>query len=444
MHYRNFNFIFITIIFISLLYSHNICCDDITSKIDEVCGKYQELGIISGVVLLAKDGNTVYEKSFGCADYNNNTLNTKSTHFNIASITKIFTREMIFQLKDEGKLSLNDSLSKYLDIFPEETGDKITVQMLIDMKAGLGDYMIDPGFNKDPARFTSVSELLDLIKNEPLLYEPGTSEQYSNSGYVVLGGIIEKITGKSYKENLQERIFIPAQMSSTYFEWKKGAVPNSAKGSSISFSGNKKSIDTFISPSPAGGIYTTAEDLLKFDNFIKKRNGAGGNIAAGGTPLWNSILGNYMNGYTLIILSNLGRMAEELEMRINDILHSKPYKEPGLPLEINFFKIIKEKGLDYFRNNFKSLLEENNLRYRDVHLNAFGYHLMEEGELDMALDIFKMNAELFPEIPNVYDSLGEAYLKKGDKINAKKNYQKVLDLQPGNPNAKKILEELNN
>jgi CubicO group peptidase (beta-lactamase class C family) len=444
MHNRNFNLIFIIILITFFIYSQNIYCDDITSKIDEVCSKYQELGIISGVVLLAKDSNTVYEKSFGYADYNNNTPNTKSTHFNIASITKVFTREMILQLKDEGKLLLNDPLSKYLDLYPKEIGSKITIQMLIDMKAGLGDYIQDPAFNINPARFSSVNELLDVIKDELLLFEPGTSEQYSNSGYVVLGGIIEKVTGKTYKENLQERIFTPAQMNSTYFEWEKDAVPNAAIGTIISFSGNKKSLNSFISPSPAGGIYTNAEDLLKFDNMKKKRSSKDQNIFAGGTPEWNSILGNYENGYTLIILSNFGRIAEEIEMRVNDILHSKSYTEPGLPLEMNFYKIIKEKGLEYFKNNYKSLLEEKDLRFRDVHLNMFGYHLMEEGELDMALDVFKLNAELFPEIPNVYDSLGEAYMKKADKVNAKKNYQKVLDLQPGNPNAKKMLEELNN
>jgi predicted negative regulator of RcsB-dependent stress response len=69
---------------------------------------------------------------------------------------------------------------------------------------------------------------------------------------------------------------------------------------------------------------------------------------------------------------------------------------------------------------------------------------MEEGELDMALDVFKLNAELFPDVPNVYDSLGEAFLKKGDKENAKKNYQKVVDMQPGNQNAKRMLEQIGN
>jgi CubicO group peptidase (beta-lactamase class C family) len=443
MH-KKFSLSVLIFIYFTFLFTGKAYSDDIKSKVDELCAKYSELGIFSGVVLLAKDGNIIYEKSFGFADYNSSTPNTASTLFNIASITKVFTREMILQLKDEGKLALTDPLSKSLDLYPKETGDKITIQMLIDMKAGLGDYIMDPEFNKDPARFTSVSELLEVIKNEPLLFEPGTSQEYSNSGYAVLGGIVEKVTGKSYRDNLKERIFIPAQMLNTYFEWKKDAVPNSAKGTTISFSGSKKSINSFISPSPAGGIYTNAEDLLKFDAFTKKRYKTGSDIFAGGSPEWNSILGNYENGYTLIILSNLGRMAEELEMRINSILHSKPYKEPGLPLEMSFYNIIKENGLDYFKNNFKSLLEENNLRYRDVHLNAFGYHLMEEGELDMALDVFKLNAELFPDVPNVYDSLGEAFLKKGDKENAKKNYQKVVDMQPGNQNAKRMLEQIGN
>ncbi len=366
--------------------------------------------------MFAVDGIPVYEKAFGYADWENKTPNNNGTLFNIASITKMFTHVMILQLEREGKLNAGDQLSKYLSLYPEETGNKITIKMLLDMKAGLGDYLQDPEFNKNPSGFHSVNDFLDIIKNEPLLFEPGTSQRYSNSGYVVLGGIIEKITGKSYKENLKERILDPLGMNNTYFPQKSDVPDNAAIGELVTFSGEKKGVPFYASPSPAGGIYTNAEDLLKFDSELRSKYSPGEfNVIAGGTPAWNSILAQYNQHYTLIVLSNFGRMAEEVEKRVNMIVQGKDYPPPQPLPEMRFYKVIKENGIEYFKEHFKEILDDEGMLFKPFHLNTFGYDLMEEGDIDMAIDVFRINTELFPDIPNVWDSLGEAYMKKGDK-----------------------------
>lgn len=417
--------------------------DEISGKFSNLMDEYNSMELFSGVAVLYKDDSPVYEKTFGYADWDKKIPNNTETLFNICSITKQFTRTMILQLEKEGKLKLDDPLSKYLSLYPEESGNKITIQLLLDMKAGLGDYLMDPEFDKNPFKFKNVNDFLEIIKNEPILYEPGTSQRYSNSGYVVLGGIIEKVTGKSYEKNLSERILEPWGMTNTYFMRHDDKIPNTAVSADIDFTGKKNNAPFHSSPSPAGGIYTNVSDMLKFYKGLKEARGLKENfVAAGGTETWNSVLGYYKNGYTLILLGNFGRMSDEIETRFEQILKGEQYYRPMPPVEVEFYKVLNEKGAEYFKEHFKEILNGYGLKYNDMHLNMFGYQLMQKNNLDLAIEVFKINSELFPEIPNVWDSLGEAYMNKGDKETAKQNYKKVLELDPQNGNAKKMLEKL--
>ncbi len=417
--------------------------DSLAVKLDNLMNDYNNQELFSGVVMLCVDETPVYEKVFGYADWDNKIPNNTETLFNICSITKIFTKTMIMQLEKEGKLKLNDPLSKFLSMYPEETSSKITIDYLLNMKAGLGDYLQNPEFNKNPYRFMTINDFLEMIKNEPLLFEPGTSESYSNSGYVVLGGIIEKVTGKSYEENLKERILEPYGMNNTYFMRYDDKIPNRAISAFIDFTGKKINAPFHASPSPAGGIFTNIGDMLKFYKGLKELKVLKDNfIIAGGTNTWNSIMGHYKNGYTLIILGNFGRMADEIEKRFRALIKGETYPKPIPPVEMDFYSVIKEKGIEYFKEHFNEILNEHKLLYNDIHLNIFGYKLMEQNEIELAIDVFKINTELFPDIPNVWDSLAEAYMKKGNNKLAIENYKKVLEMEPNNQNAKKMVEHL--
>src|SRR5260221_7266618 len=120
----------------------HIKCDDLADKLENIVSGYDKVGLFSGVVLLAKDGNEIFSKTYGYSNWESKTPTTKETLYNICSLNKVFTHAIILQLQNEGKLSLNDALSKYLSIFPEATGSKITIGMLVEMKAGLGDYLM--------------------------------------------------------------------------------------------------------------------------------------------------------------------------------------------------------------------------------------------------------------------------------------------------------------
>ncbi|CAF3729960.1 unnamed protein product [Rotaria sp. Silwood1] len=285
--------------------------------------------------------------------------------------------------------------------------------MLLEMKAGLGDYLMDPDYNRNVQNFTNVDAYINLIKNEPLLFEPGTSQQYSNSGYAVLGGVIEKATGKSYADNLKERIFEPLGMKDSYFKQISDKLNNASVATLIGFNGDKSEMRMLTSPSPAGGIYTTVEDLLKLDTYLKSSKLMDNGVRAGGTPGWNSVFAQYKSGYTLIVFSNFGRVAEQVESGFRQIMKNENYSEPEMPVKMKMYAILKNDGIEGLEKNLKSLIEKNNDEYNDNHLNMFGYELMQANELDMAIEVFKLNVKLFPDIANTYDSLAEAYMNKG-------------------------------
>ncbi len=425
-----------------ITFCNSIMADEYAEKLDKLMREFDEIGMFSGTVLLAKDNVPVFEKSYGYADWEKRIPNTTETLFRIGSLNKMFTHSMINQLQNEGKLKLSDPLNKYLDIYPEETGSKITIQMLVEMKAGLGDYLNDPAFNNDRSKFKTVNDFLELIKNEPLLFEPGTSERYSNSGYAVLGGVIEKVTGKSYAENLKERFLDPLGMTNTHYKLIGEKLDNTATGTMITFSGNKINSKMEEQPSPAGGMFSTPRDLLTFDSELRKTGIMSLGIRAGGTQVWNAILAQMKDGYTLIITSNFGKASEEVLARFQKIFKGDPYPAPGITMEMEMYKILTESGPAGLKKNLKQILENNDREYNDMHLNFFGYQLMQSGKLEKAIEVFRLNTELFPEVINVWDSLAEAYMNKGNSQLAIENYKKVLEMDPGNKNAAKMLEKL--
>lgn len=423
----------------------------IFSKVDSLLEDVYSRGIYSGQVIISHQGEEVYFKQHGYADWHTSRMMDKNTLFNIGSLNKQFTEEIIHQLVEEHKLNYQDKISKYLDLFPEETGNKITIQQLLDMRAGLGDYLRNPKFRMLSEKDFSVSQLVDIIKDEPLLYEPGTGQEYSNSGYVVLGALIEKISGKSYEENLKERIFKPVGLGNVYYTMaQKAKQVNRAHGHLIDFDGNKESMDDISCSTPAGGLYMNIGSLLKF--VEAKRQGHlpsgkkyGSGMFAGGTEVWNSsIFFHEKSGFCFVVLANTGDIADELAPRINSILKGEPIPPVELPFNLLLYKLIQEKGIDYVKNNVEKLAMQARLPYDDRFLNYFGYQFLKANKIDLAINLFEINISLFPKVPNTYDSLAEAYLVKGDKTNALKYYKMEAEMIPENKKLKALILDLEN
>ena len=154
----------------------------------------------SGVVMVAKDDKPIFQRAVGLASKSYNVPNRVETKFNLGSINKFFTKVAIFQLIEQGKLSLDDAVGKHLPDYPnKEAAEKVTINHLLDMQSGIGDFF-GPKFDATPKnRIRAIKDYLPLFADQPLKFEPGTGRAYSNGGYIALGPIIEKVTGQSYR-----------------------------------------------------------------------------------------------------------------------------------------------------------------------------------------------------------------------------------------------------
>ncbi len=232
--------------------------------VDALVKSYQGIDIFSGVVLIAQSGAPVYHKAFGLADREKNIQNTLNTKFDIGSMNKTFTKVVILQLIEEGKLKFSDHLSDILPQFSNKVYSKITVDHLVNHSSGFGDYFMIPGYFDLPIEEKYIASLVEKIQKTPLLFEAGTEQEYSNSGYILLGAIIEKLTHKSYHQNVKERIVVPLNLNDTYVE-NKYDVPNRAIGYFKTMKGEIEDNNGFVEvPNPDGGFQSTAKDVLKF------------------------------------------------------------------------------------------------------------------------------------------------------------------------------------
>ena len=182
----------------------------------------------SGAVLIMKQNKVLLRQAYGLADQELNVPNTPETKFRIGSITKQFTAACILQLIEQNKLSLDDKLSKFFPDFPK--GDSVTIHMLLDHTSGIANYTDIPGFDKVARLSWSKDSMIDFFKNKPYNFSPGTKFSYTNSGFFLLGCIIEKVSGQSYKDYLRQHILDKLGMANTGVDKLDSILPFRAKG----------------------------------------------------------------------------------------------------------------------------------------------------------------------------------------------------------------------
>jgi CubicO group peptidase (beta-lactamase class C family) len=230
----------------------------------------------SGVVLVAKGERTIFHQAYGLADRSWRIPNRLDTKFNLASMNKMFTAVAIAQLLEAGKLRLEDTLGTILPDYPNrDVARTITIAHLLSHGAGLGMLFDRPGFDRRK-RYRTSSDYFPLFAAQPLLFEPGTASAYSNEGFVVLGAVVEKLTGLNYFDYVRERIFRPLEMSSTDSYAIDDVVPNLAVGYARYEDdplgiGPRRPNWIFLQwkGSAAGGGYSTTGDLLKFVRALR-------------------------------------------------------------------------------------------------------------------------------------------------------------------------------
>ncbi|MEO8513470.1 MAG: serine hydrolase [Ignavibacteria bacterium] len=469
-------FLAVAVFLVSCFQTHS---QDKVQKIDVLTNSYYELGQFNGAVLVAEDGKIIYNKGFGYADFENKIPNNEDTKFRLASVTKQFTSALIMQLVEKGKIKLEAKLTDYLPYYRKDVGDKITIAQILSHTSGLANYTDNGKFMQEQTG-TKVEPKDFVLKycSEDLVFEPGTKWQYSNSGYFILGLVIEEVTGKSYETNLQENIFTPLGMTNSGLENSEKVYENKAKGYTSFFGEYKPArfLDMTI-PYSAGSIYSTTADMFKWDQALYGEKILS---AASKEKMFTPVLNNYGYGWQIIeqpledkklkvvthsggifgfnsletrlvddnkyimVLNNFeSGNINQLTMGIVSILYGIEPGKPKKSVAETISVIIKEKGIDAAITEFTKL-KENKEEYRvnEREINQLGYMMLQDGKIKESVSVFKMNVEAFPESANVYDSYAEALAAAGDKDNAIINYKKSIDLNPENESGKQMLKKL--
>ena len=253
------------------------------SELDSLIRSHSESGYFSGAVLLAEKGEVLFKKAYGYADRRFSVPNQVDTKFNIGSLNKLFTEVSITQLNEQGKLDLETPISEYLPDYPVSVAEKVNINHLLSHTSGLGHYWNEK-FRASIGNLRKVDDFISLFVDDPLSFPPGERVQYSNAGFVLLGKIIENISGLDYYDYVREHIYQPLGMRDTDHYELDHPIPNLATGYTRMYPGGEgrdwRSNEYLIGTrgSPAGGGYSTVEDLHRFDVAVNTGTLAGSSI----------------------------------------------------------------------------------------------------------------------------------------------------------------------
>jgi len=471
-------------IFIQLITS-GVCFGQArTEKIEELMHYSYQTGQFNGAVMVAEHGKIIYSKGFGLANMDWDIPNQATTKFRLGSITKQFTALLILQLVEQGKIKLSEPIRTYLPDYPKSAGSKVTIHHLLSHSSGIRDYTTLSSFrNGGNQKAYTPAALIKLFSELPLDFTPGQKYSYSNSGYVLLGYIIEKVSGKTYSQCLQESILSPLKMINTGYEYSDSIIQNRANGYDV----NRKKFSNaaYINMDAtyaAGALYSTTEDLFLWDQAlystqllssksmdllftqhipVDKNSSYGygwfvGDVSnvtegklrvvqhSGSLPGFVTRVSRMPADKNLIILLNNTSSAplREISDAIRSILYNKPYSLPKLSFAKLILEVMRNEGLSSGVEKIKEFKNSNLYTIYEIDINEAGYQLLQSGKVKEAIEVLKLNLEVFPRSGNAYDSLAEAYLKDGNKEKAILNYKKAVELDSKNKNAKKMLKKI--
>ena len=238
-------------------------------QLDDYVKLYEQAGLFNGSVLVADQGRVVLQKGYGLANQAAGTPNTPDTKFRIGSLTKQFTAALVMKLVEQGRLKLDGRVGDYLPDYPSAAGRALTLHQLLSHTAGLPEYLAQPAFAAISTTPQTPTQLVAIFAGLPLEFAPGTQHRYSNSNYVLLGAIIEKVTGKPYAQVFETLIARPARLRATAYAPTEPADPRRATGYRATPAGLAPAPPIHLStPFAAGAITSTATDLYRWHQAL--------------------------------------------------------------------------------------------------------------------------------------------------------------------------------
>jgi len=455
---------------------------DKPAKIHKLMSQYADCCAFTGAVLVSDHDKVIFKEGYGLAYREWNIPNAPDVKFRIGSITKQFTSMLIVQQVAKGAIKLDAHLSYYLPYYRKDTGSKVTISQLLSHTSGIPSYTDAPKFFDDVSRnYYAVDDFVKKFCSGDLQFEPGTKFHYDNSGYFLLGAVLEHATGKSYETLLRKNILGPLGMNDTGYDHYAEILPKRASGYDQDLPGvvNAPYLDMSL-PYAAGSLYSTVEDLYKWDQALytdklvpadlkqklftpdlehygygwviqvipEGEPGAGQTVIghAGGINGFNTLERRYIADHDLIVIFNNTPGADLADMAkgIRAILYGQEPATPKRPLFRDLGPTILNQGVDAAVAQYRDLKRNkpNDYDFGERALNSLGYMLLEKDRISDAITIFKLNVEEYPKSGKVYDSLGEAYAKNNQKQLAIESYRKSLELDPKDENAVNKLKEL--
>ena len=462
--------------------SQAVFAQDHAAKVQEVLTLAHKYRQFNGTALVAEDQKLVYKGAFGMANMEWGIPNAPDTKFRLGSITKQFTATLILQLVEQGKIKLDGKLSDYLPEYRKDTGEKVTIHHLLTHTSGIPSYTSQPGFFENVSRNPyKVGDFVKKHASGDLEFEPGSKFSYNNSGYFLLGAIIERVTGKTYEQVLKENIFDPLGMKNSGYDHYDTILPKRAAGYRPTPNGyvNAPYLDMSL-PYAAGSLYSTVEDLylwdqaLYTDKLLTAESKAlmykpfleqyaygwvvrDASFKVNGLPVPLITHDGGINGFTtrivrypkeknlIVLLDNTGsEYLERLSDSISKILYNQPYDPPKMSIISTLDNTIRQKGIDAGIAEYREMKAKQSATYdfAEPELNRLGYNLLRSGKIKEAIEIFKLNVEAYPQGFNTYDSLGDAYMASNERELAIQNYKKSLELNPNNTSATEALKRL--
>ena len=474
------------------------------ARIDSFLTTLASHRLFNGSILVAEQGQIIYKRSVGYADFGRRIPNTDTTHFNLASLSKPFTALAVLQLVQKGKLKLEDAVVNYFSDFPYPT---VTIRHLLTHTSGLPslERQEDAYIKEHPDELISNQKAYEhlVALKKPLLFPPGDDWRYNNTNYMLLAMLVEKVGRMPFAAYMKRNVFIPAGMKETYI--REATMPNTVRYTRpvlyLTQYQNVDSIDhrqynTYYNLGSLAGpnnVVSTIQDLWNFDQALLAgklinpdllqaafkpvilTNGKEFHLGSStrsyglGWSTYNSktepvdqfvfhdghIAGlttflnhNLTKKQTIIFYDNTDSNPLQVMVSVSNLLN-------GLaPLTIqlkesavrHYGAALVAKGPDYAASKFNELKGDSTHYYVDeLEMNRLGFDLLSAPfpkHNELALEVFKINTLLYPKSGNTYDSYAHALAKEGKKEEAIAMYRKSIQLWPTNEDGKKALQQL--
>lgn len=411
----------------------------------DIVEQYNKLGWFSGTVLIAKDGKVFHRQQVGMQSQTLGVKNTANTRYNIGSIMKAFTAVLVLQQVQSGHLKTTDTLDKFKLGFTDPDTANITIEHLLTHRSGLPD-IFNAQYRENPLAYETVTQRLHLLLDTTLLFEPGSQKKYSNYGYVVLGAILEKVTGQSFETLLNDNIFSPAKLANSSFKPLTNLPLQSTRYTYL-YNNSLKEVGITEHPGPDGGIESSVDDIHQFvrtlfyrDDLLNrtlpknrsffKMDQDSWRSYGGGSGVSAAVEVDLNRGYEIVVLANSDNLvAEFISQRILTFINTGEYSEIK-PKASNFayqyyqtqrpepsFSFFKEA---YQKAGYSSFIGKT--------LNQLAMELITEHRWKEAFDTLNYLQLLYPKAPQVYDSLAFAYYKKEEYHQARLTFAKAKSL----------------